>query len=208
MESRLLVTVSCHDWSIWRTVEGGRERRARVPHILQGLTGLLAQTNQPNFTIQTQNPPPAFSFAVLGIALAISLAISVVVCLLLYNAQNAIPPEHRKIEPGMIWLLLIPLFNLVWNFFVFLRIPESYESYFRSIGRDVGDAGKKIGLAYAICAACSIIPCVGPFAGLAGLVLLIIFLVKIYQLKGQIGVPAGGFPVSPPSSAPPGPPTM
>src|SRR5689334_14549782 len=68
------------------------------------------------------------------------LIVTVVVCALLYNAQSAIPPEHRRIEPGMVWLLLIPLFGLIWNFFVFQRIPESYQSYFYSMGRtDVGD---------------------------------------------------------------------
>ena len=72
-----------------------------------------------------------------------------------------------------------------------------------AIEHDVGDAGRGMGLAYAICAACSIVPCVGIFAGLAALVLLIIFLVKIYGLKAQIGAPAGGFPVQPNQTPPP-----
>ena len=44
------------------------------------------------------------------------------------------------------------LFNLVWVFIVFQRVPESYQRYFASVGRnDVGDCGKSIGLWYAIC---------------------------------------------------------
>ena len=107
--------------------------------------------------------------------------------------------------------MIIPLFNVVWNFFVLQRVPESYASYFHSIGRtDVGDAGKSLGLWAAICAAVGIlpIPCIGGLAGLAALVLVIILLVKLYGLKGQIGVagyPGQGFPpVQPPPPPPAG----
>ena len=133
------------------------------------------------------------------------VAITVLIVWLIYSAQKVIPPQHRRIEPGMIWLLLIPLFNLVWNFFVFLRVPESYQSYFASIGRhDVGDCGRNLGLWYAICVICSIIPVIGMIAGLASLVLLILFLVKITGLKKQVGTVApGGFPVG--YTAPPPP---
>ncbi len=125
------------------------------------------------------------------IALAVGLAIGIVICVLLYKVQSAVPPNHRKIEPAMVWLLLIPLFNLIWNFFVYRRIPDSFQSYFASVGRtDVGDCGRNIGLWYAICAACSIIPCVNYVAGPAALVLLIIFLVKMFDLKSKIGQPS------------------
>jgi len=143
-----------------------------------------------------------FFLTVIAIALAISLAIMIVICALLYNAQKAIPPEHRKIEPGLIWLLLIPLFNLIWNFQVFLKVPDSYKSHFDSRGRaDVGDCGRGIGLWYSIAAACSIVPCVNYIAAPASLVLLIIFLVKMYGLKAQMsgGVSyAAGPPPAPP----------
>jgi hypothetical protein len=78
----------------------------------------------------------------------------------------------------MVWLLMIPCFSLVWNFFVFQQLADSYKAYFASIGRtDVGDCGKGIGLGYAICAI---------FCGPAALVLLIIYLVKVMDLKSQI----------------------
>ena len=150
---------------------------------------------------------PRFSFFPICIGLSVGTAINVVVCLLLYNAQMAVPQEHRKIEPNMIWLLVIPLFNLVWNFFVFLRIPESYQSAFAARGAAHKGVGERnIGLAYCICAACSIIPCVNILTGLASLVLVIIFLVQIYNLKTQLqSSMAGGFPVNPPTN-PPNPP--
>jgi hypothetical protein len=138
------------------------------------------------------------------IMLVVMLGIAALICFLLYNLQTAVPHQHRKIEAGLIWLSLIPLFNLIWNFFVFLRVPESYQSAFAERGDPTrGQTERSIGLAYAICAACSIIPCLGLFAALAGLVLLVIFLVKMYNLKSLLqSGGGGGFPVQPPTSTP------
>jgi hypothetical protein len=123
----------------------------------------------------------------LMVILLIVLAISVAICLMLFVIQSRVPVEHQKISPIAIWLILIPLFGLVWNFFVFQRIPESYKSYFDSIGdASVGDCGKSIGLWYAISTACCFVPCVNYIAGPASLVLLIIFLVKGFGLRGKI----------------------
>jgi len=78
------------------------------------------------------------------VMLLIVLAISAAICIMLHVIQSRVPVEHRKISPGAIWLILIPFFGLVWNFFVFQRIPESYRSYFDSIGdTSVGDCGKR-----------------------------------------------------------------
>ena len=134
---------------------------------------------------------PGFQFGtfltIMGVVFAISLAVHVLVCALLSTCYSRIPKQFRKQEPGMVWLLMIPCFNVVWNFFVYLQLADSYKAYFASVGRtDVGDCGKGIGLGYAICAACCIIPCVNYLAGPAALVLLIIYLVKAMDLKNQI----------------------
>ena len=127
---------------------------------------------------------------VMWVGLVVGAAIGVVISILLYQCFTRIPAEHQKMSPGMVFLLLIPLFSLIWNFFVYQRLPESYQSYFAAQGRtDVGDCGKQLGLWYAICAACSLVPCVNSFAGIAGLVLLIMFLVKAFELRRQIPAP-------------------
>jgi hypothetical protein len=130
------------------------------------------------------------ALGVLGIvvvALLLILVVNVVICLLLQNCYKRIPPQFRKLEPSLVWLLLIPCFSLVWNFFVFPRLSQSFKSYFDSIGRsDVGDCSGSIGLAYAICCAVSIIPYLGCLTGIASLVLLIIYLVRVNELKNQI----------------------
>jgi len=128
------------------------------------------------------------------VALLIGLAISALVCYLIFNCYRAIPQEHRKMEPGLVWLLMIPCFNIIWNFFVWLKLAQSYKSYFDAVGNTtVGECGYGLNLAYCIVTACAVlafIPCLGPIIGLASLVLLIICLIKAYDLKGKIGVEA------------------
>lgn len=158
------------------------------------------------WTLLQQDPTPAEAAgilaAVLGIlivAMVVIFAINVVVCLLIYLPYKEVPNEHQKMAPGLVFLLLIPLFYIIWNFFVFLQIPESFQSYFASQGRtDVGDCGRTIGLWCAICGAAAMVPCVNYVAGPAALVLFIIFLVKIWGLKGMIGQAAMSPPGTPP----------
>lgn len=124
---------------------------------------------------------------VLLIFLLVGLVVYIIVCYLLFNCFQRIPAQHRQMEPWQAWLLVIPLFNIVWAFFVFPGLARSYQSYFAQQGRtDVGDCGEKIGLWFAICFVANHIPCLNYVAAPACLVLLIIFLVKALNLKGQI----------------------
>ena len=130
----------------------------------------------------------AILFAIL-MGLVIGVAIQIIICVLLYMCFSRIPSEYRRLEPGLVFLILIPVFGLIWNFFVYLRMPESFQNYFAAQGRtDVGDCGHGIGLWYSICAAACIVPCVNYLAGPAAIVLLIIFLVKSFNLRGQIPI--------------------
>ena len=150
--------------------------------------------------------PAAFAgtmLIIVGCVLVVSLSILSCICWLLMGCFERIPLAHRKMEPGLVWLLMIPCFNIVWNFFVYLRLSESYKAYFAAVGRDDGsDYGRGLGLAYAICAVCGIIPYLGILASLASLVLLIILLVKLTGYKNLIpaGVPGDATPPPPPSA--------
>jgi len=122
---------------------------------------------------------------------AFSFAVNIVLIFLLYNDFTHIPRGFRKLEPSLVWLLLIPCFNLVWNFFVFPRMSDSFKAYFDSIGdTSVGNCGRDLGLGYAICSAASMIPFVGCLTGIASLALFIIFLVKANELKNRIPMTA------------------
>ncbi len=65
---------------------------------------------------QTQQMQPAdigFILAFVAVMVLISLGLQVTFCVLLTMIQGRVPMEHRTISIGGIWLLLIPLFNLV-----------------------------------------------------------------------------------------------
>ena len=123
----------------------------------------------------------------IAVVMAISLAIQALVCYLLSKCLREVPAEHRQITPGKVWLLMIPLFNLIWVFFVFMPMSDSFKSYFNARGRyDVGDCGRQIGLWYCICVVASLVPLVNYLAGPAGLVLLIVYIVKAFELRNKV----------------------
>jgi magnesium-transporting ATPase (P-type) len=134
---------------------------------------------------------PTSVFVALGvfgfIVLAVLLALLIFVYYLLYTCLKRIPQQYRLMEPGLVFLLLIPCFNLVWIFFVTSRISRSLQAYFASQGRtDVGDCGQQLGLWWSICVVAGMVPLLNYIAGPASLVLMIIYLVKVVGLKNQI----------------------
>jgi hypothetical protein len=152
--------------------------------------------------------PPAVQAIVILIGLLfflVLLSITIFIIYLLYTFLKALPPEYRLMDPTLVWLLLIPCFNLIWNFFVYPRIAKSYQNFFVAHGRtDVGDCGAGLGIAYAICAVLVSIPCVnyitGIFCGPAMLILLIIYLVRLHGLKREIQ--SGRFALDDPGKSP------
>src|SRR5947208_4204512 len=113
--------------------------------------------------------------------------IPAVICTFLFLTFRRIPPAYRALDPGLVWLLMIPCFAFFWNFFVFNRLSRSLQDAYRAAGRaDVGDCGAGVGLAYDICAIGAFVPILGCLAAPAALVLLVIYLVKVDGLSRQI----------------------
>jgi hypothetical protein len=141
---------------------------------------------------------------VITVGMAIGIGITAIFCYFVSDALAKVPPQyHQNITPGQVWLLLIPLFNLFWNFIVYQRVPATFAAYFEATGRpQPGDYGKQMGLIYAILACCTIIPCMGSLCGLAGLVLLILLVVKFSGYKSLImsGGGSGFPPIMPPTA--------
>lgn len=117
--------------------------------------------------------------SVFGCVFAVgALAVLLYACFSLMNCLQRIPAPFRKMEPGMVWLMLVPCFNIVWAFFVYPRVANSFKAYFDHVHDDsVGDCGAGLGLATAICH----IVC-GP----VGLILLIVYVIKANGLKNKI----------------------
>lgn len=124
---------------------------------------------------------------VITTVIVILLVIAAIPALLANIVLSRIPEQHRKQNPGLAFLLIIPLFSVIWAFFVHPRVADSLKSYYDSLGaHQYGDCGRSLALWLCICSVCVFVPFLGMFAGLATLVLLILFYVRAFNLSSKI----------------------
>lgn len=134
-------------------------------------------------------------------ALAFGLAVAALVGFLLYRALDAVPAEHRRMEPWQVFLLFIPCFGIFWSFMVFTRIPQSYRSYFTASGDpDPTGSLEQMGLAYAILTVVTLIPYLGGCFWLIGLGVLIFYLVQVSRLRTSLLMHLAGGGGRPPTT--------
>lgn len=107
-------------------------------------------------------------------------------CLTMQKALRLAGPNHREMEPGMVWLLFIPLFGLVWHFFVVRNVSNAVMRWAAQNGQEVGDGGWSLGLTACILFCCGIIPLLGVLASLAGLIIWIIWWVKVADFNARM----------------------
>lgn len=131
------------------------------------------------------------------IILAGAIVVAVFYLLNLQNLLKEITPGNRQVEPGNVWLMFIPLFNIIYPFILYPKITDSVKLEMESRGlNEPGDYGRGIGIAMPVLGLCGIIPFLGFLASIGNLVLFIIFWVKMagYKTKlqnstpGQMGV--------------------
>jgi hypothetical protein len=134
------------------------------------------------------------SIAIFVVAL-IGIAVAIIYLLTLHKCLNRVSPQNRAMAPGLVWLSLIPFVGIVWTFFVVLNIAKSLVAEGQSRGIDLGDGGKTIGLVMAILMVCGIIPVLGMFASIGGLVCWIIYWVKIAGYSNQLASAAPSAPM-------------
>ncbi len=81
---------------------------------------------------------------VVVVALVVILSFLAEMARLLRHVQ----PEHRRMEPGQVWLNLIPVFNLIWATVTIERVAESLRAEFTARGLHGPDEkyGRKTGL--------------------------------------------------------------
>ncbi|MFH0910078.1 MAG: hypothetical protein V1918_01000 [Planctomycetota bacterium] len=118
--------------------------------------------------------------------------INVATSFIVSDMYRRVPREHQEMEPNLVWLLLIPCFNFIWNFFVFPKLSKSYANYFYSRGETRhGDCNGPLALVYAILAACGLIPCLTIISGPAALVVIVVYLVRMSELKKELPMEIG-----------------
>jgi hypothetical protein len=120
-------------------------------------------------------------------ALTVLLLVPTIVYLLtLQKALTRCSPENRAMSPGMVWLMLIPLFAVVWNFFVVLNMAKSLGAEFRKRGiAEDPSPGQTLGLIMAVTAI---------ICGPAWLILWILYWIKIAGYSAKLAGPPALMP--------------
>jgi hypothetical protein len=108
----------------------------------------------------------------------------------LQNALKAVSPKNRKMEPGTVWVMLVPLLNTVFIFFIVEAIGASFKREYERYGViKMNKPTFYLGLAMAICFIS------GYFFGiayLAGLTCWIFHWINVNQYKNEILSLKGG----------------
>lgn len=119
--------------------------------------------------------------------------------LTLQGALNRCSPVSRTMEPGMVWLLLVPFLNLIWNFFVVMGLARSLANEYarRGIPSPDPSPGQSIGIAMSVCNCCCIIPVLGVLAGLASVVLWVVYWAKVAEFSRMLDIQQYAAPIAP-----------
>ena len=125
------------------------------------------------------------------VVLGILLIPAIFYLLTLQKALERCDPQSRTTSPGSVWLLLIPLFNIVYQFIVVSNMARSLGNEFtrRGIANVEREPGKTLGIAMCVLNIAGIIPVIGVLFALAGVVCWIIYWVKIADYSNKIALP-------------------
>ena len=130
------------------------------------------------------------------------LAVCVIIPIILFflaqqNTLKAIQPANRDMTPANVWLQLVPIFNLYYQFVVVNKISSSIDKEIESRMDETtilpainssSNAGslRNIGIIYCVLSLLSAIPMVGTLCSIAALVCLIIYWVRLVDFKKKI----------------------
>jgi len=128
---------------------------------------------------------------VVAFFLLIGLVITIFFLLTLQKALSRVAPERRTMNPPMVWLSIIPLFNLFWNFMVVMALAKSLGAEFKARNiQDEAEPGKTMGLIWAGLGVGCLIPGLNVLLGVPLLIFWIIYWVKISGFSAKIAGPA------------------
>ena len=91
-------------------------------------------------------------FAIIIVIVLICVAFGIVLLWLIYDAAKAASPQHQTMKPSMVWLLLVPIWHVYWNFKALPAVSKSLSATLHDKGLDQqldGDAGLQSGKIFA-----------------------------------------------------------
>lgn len=137
------------------------------------------------------------------ILFSVFVLIGVLYTLTLYRTLTSIDVSNRKMNPSLIWLLLIPIFHLLWHFYLVAKISDSITAQYVSKGLAVPElrAGYGIGIMASICwslgflintintlrgTELTVLMLLNGILGIIGFILWIVYWVKIGSYRRKI----------------------
>jgi len=128
-----------------------------------------------------------------GVVIFIGLAIGITIYVFyLKNLQDLLKEcdqSNLQMPPVNVWLMFIPLFNIVYAFIMYPKISESIKREFESRNTpQSGDYLKSLGMTMAILGVVGYVPvdALKGIVGLASLVIFIIYWVKAAEMKNKL----------------------
>jgi hypothetical protein len=135
-----------------------------------------------------------------GIPLALTCIVAVELPVIFYiltlvKALRRCSPETRRMRSGWVWLLLIPLLDVVFHFFIVREVSGSLGAELRR--RDpnsYGNPGQGVGMATCILGVVAVVPFPPSAvpAAIAGFICWIIYWSKIARASARIARPFAG----------------
>ncbi|MBV6879037.1 hypothetical protein NG800_003100 [Epilithonimonas ginsengisoli] len=118
---------------------------------------------------------------IVGLILGIFIIPYIFYILTLQSTLKEIKFENRTLSDGSLWLLLLPIFNLIWHFIVVNKIASSLANEARSRNLNLGEIkpGQSIGIAMCIL---NMIP----YLNVIGFILWIVYCVKINSYRNLL----------------------
>jgi heme/copper-type cytochrome/quinol oxidase subunit 2 len=111
-------------------------------------------------------------WAVLIITVIILLIPAIIFLIYFQNTLKLIKPDNRHMEPGEVWYIFIPFYNIYWQFAMVSRLARSFADEFsdRKIEVKAALPTNDIGKAYVILNLAAIIPTIGGLFRLGGFI--------------------------------------
>lgn len=118
-----------------------------------------------------------------AIFLIAGIVVVILWCVTMNRAIDQVSHDIRKMEPGAVWLCMIPLFGFVWGFIVNNAVADGIakELHIRSIFPNEQKPGYSMGMTGCILFCFCIIPLGGIAIAIIGLIFLVIHMVKIAE---------------------------
>lgn len=116
------------------------------------------------------------------------LIVMLIWLIVMNKALDQVSHDLRRMEPGAIWLCLIPVFGFVWQFMVTNAVSEGIAK--ELLARNMLPKEEKpaygYGLSGCILLCCCFVPYVGVCIAIIGLALMVVHMIKITEYNSEL----------------------